>query len=208
MNPRLETLFTSILVVAACAVAITVVRGPRESTPTRNSLVSTPPEYIPSWEDGLQFGHVLAGRDSAPLTLMVLADLECAACAAFDLRLTEVLERRADQVRVVFLHFPLPYHRFALPAARAAECAAQYGLFKEWVDAIYTRQDSLGLKPWSSYAAEIGVMDSLAIQTCALESESGPKIAGGLEFGKRIGLVGTPTVILNGWRFNAVPSTS
>jgi len=35
----------------------------------------------------------------------------------------------------------------------------QQGRFREYLDVLLERQDSLGLKPWTSYGAEAGVPD-------------------------------------------------
>ena len=59
------------------------------------------------------------------------------------------------------MHYPLPTHRFAEPAALAAECAGEQGRFAEFVGAVYAGQDSLGLKPWWEYARIATVQDSL-----------------------------------------------
>lgn len=69
------------------------------------------------WEDVLAASITLHGSADAPVTIVEFADLECPACAAYQPVIYEVAQRHGDAVRVVLSHFPLPRHRFALPAA-------------------------------------------------------------------------------------------
>jgi protein-disulfide isomerase len=45
------------------------------------------------------------------------------------------------------VHFPLPMHRFAEPAARVAECAGDQGRFEAMYDLLFEQQDKFGSKP-------------------------------------------------------------
>jgi protein-disulfide isomerase len=119
---------------------------------------------------------------------------------------SELLAERVRDVRALYVSFPLAYHRFALPAARAAECASESGGFRRWIDVVYSKQDSLGLKSWASYAVEAGIVDTARIQACATSRAEFVRIAAGQDFGSRIDLTGTPTVIANGWRFRDTPT--
>lgn len=136
----------------------------------------------------------------------MLSDLECPGCGAFHTTLVDVLGERAHDVRALFVSLPLEYHRFALPAARAAECAEEVGRFRSWIDVVYDNQDSLGLKSWASYGADAGIVDTLRIGKCAASGGTTRRIQAGLDFGSRISFDGTPTVLINGWRFPAPPS--
>lgn len=206
MTSRFEQALTAALVVAACAVAVAMVRGPRVSARGMQPSVG-PPEQIPAWpREGSSVGRLLAGPDVAPVTMTVFGDLECAACAAFDSKLEAVLSRFGDRLNVVFVHYPLSYHRFALPAARGAECAARIGAFTNWVRAIYAGQDSLGLKTWAAFAATAGIADTAEMQRCATGTQSEARIQEGLALGKELAIMGTPTILLNDWRFRSVPS--
>lgn len=113
-----------------------------------------------------------------------------------------------NDVAYVFVHTPIRSHPYALSAARAAECAQSFGRFSEMVDAIYERQDSLGSKPWTSYALSAGINDTMSFGRCARDTVPLPAVQSGLELSKRINVIGTPTVILNGWRYGVAPGDS
>lgn len=111
-----------------------------------------------------------------------------------------------DRIRLSHVPYPLSYHVHAMPAARAADCADMVDAFAPFVDVVFRKQDSLGVKSWTSYAAEAGVADTLRTAHCAEATESVDKLEWGEAFGRRIGVEGTPTVIINGWRLPSPPN--
>lgn len=202
-----QGMVTGILALSAIAVAVSAVRVSFFSTSGR---AGTPqrPSFVDFWRDGLTIGVSVAGSPDAPVTVLVLTDLECPACAGFHNTVREVLTERPNDLWVVYVAHPLQYHRFALPAARAAQCASEVGAFREWVDAIYRNQDSLGLRSWGTYAREAGIVDTARIRACAVGTGPMMRIEAGLEFGARLGITGVPTVLINGWQYPEAPSKS
>ncbi|HET7631931.1 MAG TPA: thioredoxin domain-containing protein [Gemmatimonadaceae bacterium] len=162
-------------------------------------------DSVQDWRDGLRSG-IRDGPATAPVTIMELADLECPACLAFQPTVNRIRKQYPNQVAVVWVNFPLPYHRFAMGAARAAECAAALGSFGLWRDAVFEQQDSLGLKSWGTFAVAAGIADTGTIAQCARDPAPVAAIQAGRDFGTNIGLTGTPTVIINGWRFRSTPN--
>ena len=116
------------------------------------------------------------------------------------------MKAHPHDVSLLYVAYPLPMHRFALVAARAAECAYHYGRLREWVDEVYDKQDSLGLKSWGSYALEAGLPDTAAVSKCARDPAPVARIQAGMALGDKIHITGTPTVIVNGWRFFYPPT--
>ena len=112
----------------------------------------------------------------------------------------DVTNEFGDSVAHLLVHFPLENHRFAIPAARAAECALAEDRFADYVDLIFEKQDSLGLKTWVSYAVDSGVQDTVSFKQCNASEQPLPRVERGLELGGQIDARGTPTVIINGWR--------
>lgn len=208
-SSRAETASLWLLVLAACAVAAAVVRreffGRR--TPMRAVADSRPPEFVRDWPQILTAGIVL-GSSSAKVQIVEFADLECPACRLFQDDLRAARAEFGDDVAVVFVHYPLPQHRFARPAARAAECAHDQGQFDLFQDLIYSKQDSLGLKPWASYAKDVRVPDLQRFAKCASDTTRVARIEAGVALGKQLAIPGTPTVIVNGWRFWNPPDRS
>jgi protein-disulfide isomerase len=159
------------------------------------------------WRDLLPLGHTIAGDSNSKATMIVFADLECPACRAFHARVRKTIDTHPRDLRVVYVDFPLPYHRFGLPAARAMECLSHRGNVRSWIDVVYEKQDSLGLKSWSSFAHDAGFADTTGIDACANNPASIASIDSSIAFGQRARIHGTPTVVLNGWVFSSVPTT-
>ncbi|MCC6930161.1 MAG: thioredoxin domain-containing protein [Gemmatimonadaceae bacterium] len=105
----------------------------------------------------------------------------------------------------VLLHFPVSGHRFAPLAARAAECAGEHQRFSEFIERVFEKQDSLGLKPWSEFASESGIRDTAVFAQCMRSKDPLPALDRGARIGRALGVQGTPTVIINGWQFRGVP---
>lgn len=69
------------------------------------------------WQIAIRAGH-RTGLPSAKVTVVVFADFECPACRDFALNsLNPVLVKFPNQVSVLYRHWPLTYHRFAVAAA-------------------------------------------------------------------------------------------
>jgi protein-disulfide isomerase len=94
----------------------------------------------------LSSDHVLGNAD-APLVVFMYEDYESTTCGRFVRNeFSEIKEQYIDTGRVlwVFRHFPRTNHDRAEPAARAAECADDQGLFFEYRDLIYATTESSG----------------------------------------------------------------
>ena len=142
------------------------------------------------------------------MQIAVFSDLECPVCKAFHQPLSDLRVRHPTEVSVLFVHFPLTQHRFAMPAATALECAAAQGAQGSMVDRLYEAQDSLGLASWASLASTGGVEDTSEFGRCMAAEARPPRIDAGRTLGSRIGIRGTPTVIINGWMFSNPPFDS
>lgn len=205
MADRWERVTSALLAAAAVVMAISIGYRAFGSTGVRQPSAVLAIDSIPVWRDALEIG-IRDGPANAPVTIVELADLECPACRAFQSTLDQTRRKYQNRVAVVWVNFPLPYHHFAIGAARAAECAERVGAFDRWRDEVFEQQDSLGLKSWGSLAAAAGIADTGTIAQCARNPTPVALIQAGSKFGASIGLAGTPTVIVNGWRFSRTPT--
>jgi protein-disulfide isomerase len=205
MTQYLDRVISATLGLAAIAIAVVLVH--REFFPPPVVAAGRQPsEYVGDWRDITKVGRVI-GNPAARIQLIEFADLECPFCATFNKYVNAVRRAYPNDVAYVFVHYPLSsIHRLAQPAARAAECANRTGQFAQMVDGIYSKQDSLGLKPWTSYAREAGVQDTAAFSRCISAPPIPSIIDSGAALAKRMGFTGTPTVILNGWRYGYTPA--
>jgi protein-disulfide isomerase len=200
-------LFT--FVALGCTLVTTTIVVRRELFhPAVASAANADPVPVKDWERLLKDAHVI-GRADAPVKIITFADFECPSCKRFATKTWKaVFAQHPNDVAFYHKHWPLPYHKQAYPAARAAECAAAQQRFEAFHDLLYTQQDSLGAKPFERFAREAGVPDLAAFKTCASRTEPVPVIDADAEEAHRVGGSGTPTVIVQGLRLPAPPDSA
>jgi protein-disulfide isomerase len=209
MGPRVDLTLSVVLTVTAVSMAVVVVgREVRSSSRARSdsqpSFATPRPVYLPDWRTFRELGIEL-GDSGSPVQVLVFNDLECFACRRYHFETLRSIQEQA-RVSLTFLHLPLGTHRFAMDAARGAECAATQGAFKAFAEMVFLKQDSLGLKPWVEYAREARIADPEAVIACMQGEGSFPRIEAGLALAARLGVDATPTVIVNGWLHPRPPS--
>jgi protein-disulfide isomerase len=205
MNPKWERVGTVALIVCALVTTALVVRHEFFAPQERGKQDPQSAMLIEAWRSQLAKGETL-GPPDARINLIEFADFECPFCASFHKTLKDLRDHYPNQVSLTYVHFPLPMHRFAIPAARVAECAREQGRFEAMHDRLFEGQDALGLKPWTDYAAEAGVPDLAAFTACTKRTEPIPRVEAGKALAKELDINATPTLIVNGWMLSHPPS--
>lgn len=142
-------------------------------------------------------GAPLRGAPMAPVTIVEFSDFQCPFCAAAHKELDRLGREFEGQVKLVFKHFPLAGHDRALPAARAAEAAAQQGKFWEMHDVLFERQHSLQDEDLESYARQLNLdIDRFKADLAGATAQEHID-ADRLE-GERLKVRSTPTLYING----------
>ncbi len=145
-------------------------------------------------------GEPQKGPNDALVTIVEFSDFECPFCGRVEPTLEEVRKKYGDDVRIVWMNNPLPFHKNAGPAATAAlEAHAQKGDEGFWAmhEKLFSNQRALSQENLESYAKELG-LDMNKFKK-ALESnkyESTIKEQQALANG--LGARGTPSFFING----------
>jgi protein-disulfide isomerase len=71
------------------------------------------------------------------VTLVEFSEFQCPYCSKVIPTMNEVLKTYGDDVKVVFKHNPLPFHKDAGPAAEASMAANEQGKFWEYHDVLF-----------------------------------------------------------------------
>src|SRR5688572_24637228 len=203
----MERLLSILLTASAMVMAGTLVRREYLAQDQPAYGVVGDPSYVSEWQAAVAVG-IEVGEPTAAIKVVEFADLECPFCAQFQPRIDRLVQRFPGKVSQVFVHYPIASHKFAMPAARAAECAAVQGRFPQYVQAVYSKQDSLGLKAWTSYAADAAVPSIPQFTACVDVSGTNARIDDGVAMGEKLGVGGTPSIMINGWLFPHVPADS
>lgn len=210
---RKELLSTGVLVVAAAAGLIaTGIVVERQflspiSAPDPALHVSESP--VEDWSRLTADGHRV-GPHNAAVVLVEFGDFECPACRLFEGALRGVRARHPDSVAIVYRHWPLSYHKHALPAAVASECAARQNEFWAFHDSLYSSPERLEAEDFLSVAQDAGVPDLNAFGRCLSDPVSArAAIDRDLAAISQItGATGTPTIFINGNLLHFVPDSS
>jgi protein-disulfide isomerase len=188
----------AVTVIACCTVLLTalgVARYLGYSPAMRRSLGD---EKVSDWASVAEGRH-RTGDSTARVTLVEFADFECPACKLFAQKVEPALRKEfGSELAFVYRHFPLSYHRLAMPFAIGAECAADQGRFWPFHDLAFSISSSISSSSVESIADQAGVPDMARFNSCIAGTSKAADIALDTEQGRRIGLEGTPTLVLNG----------
>jgi protein-disulfide isomerase len=142
-------------------------------------------------------GHTRGG-ENAPVTIYEFSDFECQFCGRASGTVKKLEQQYGDQVKIVFVDYPLAMHRTAPRAAEAGHCAAEQSKFWELHDRFFSRNG--GPFPDSDirkYATEAGV-DMEQFDACMKSGKHAETWKAGQAAGTKVGVGSTPTFFVNG----------
>ena len=141
------------------------------------------------------------GAADAPITIIEFADFQCPYCQRHAVQTYPLLlEDFGDQIRFVYKDFPLTgIHEQAFPAALAAQCAQEQGMFWEYHDLLFSGGMELGDDAYFAYADELGLVGS-EFTVCYEEGRFSDIVQADYDLGIRLGVNATPTFFVNGIR--------
>jgi protein-disulfide isomerase len=140
--------------------------------------------------------HIL-GPVSAPVTLVEYGDYACPHCGRAFPMIRELQRRLGNRMRFVFRHYPqIAHHPRALPAAEAAEAAAEQGRFWEMHAYLFERQHALEDSDLRRYARALG-LDQARFELALDEHRYRARIEEDITSGTQSGVRATPTFFIN-----------
>jgi len=142
------------------------------------------------------------GNPGADLVIVEYGDYQCPYCGAAYPLLKQMMDNYGSQIKFVFRNFPLSeMHRYARPAAIAAEAAALQGKFWEMHDAIFENQQYLN-ESFLVALAEKLQLDMGKFNTDIKTEALANKVDSDFESGVLSGVNGTPSFFINGKKFD------
>jgi protein-disulfide isomerase len=146
-------------------------------------------------------GSPVMGPADAPVTLVEFSDFQCPYCSLAVSKLNAVLKAYPKQVKLIFKQFPLDTHSQAAQAAAAAIAAHQQGKFWPMHDALFASRRDLSRPTILAIAGKTGL--DMKRFTADLDSaETKKTVARDVEDGDKAGVEGTPSVYINGQKYN------
>lgn len=198
MNRQLlSNAVTAVFALCAVAVASAAVKQQFFAQQANAAVTVSAPRNVKDWARLAEAGQRV-GPATAPVTIIEFSDFECPFCALLHQTLRSVQARNPDAVTLVYRHFPLQGHKHAFAAAVASECSGAQGKFAAFHDLLFQQQDSIGVRSWASFATAAGVADQARFEECMQSDVPRARVEADRSAAKRLGLSGTPTIIVNG----------
>ena len=197
-----------------------------QDTPGKNdSQAAAPSTFLPKHNDipinrtqysGAGEDYRL-GSDDAKVVVVEFADYQCPACGAARKVFEDLHKEMGDKVLFVFKNFPLSnkcngsmqsdMHPFSCNIARLARCAGQYGKFWEYHTIAFENQSSASEQAAKEWGKKVGMTDA-QMDACLGSADILAKIRDDADLGTRVGVDGTPSVYINGRKFNGDRTTA
>jgi len=99
-------------------------------------------------------------------------------------------------------HYPLPFHKDAVPAARATQAALRQSQDKAWAlaDIMFAKYRALKPDNIEAYAGEAG-LDVDKFKTDFASAEVKKEVDGDMKAARAAGVRGTPAIYVNGMQY-------
>ena len=140
------------------------------------------------------------GPNDALVTIVEFSDFECPFCSRVNPTIDQIREEYGNDVRVVWMNNPLPFHQHATPAANfALEAFEQGGNEKFWAahELLFENQRALTTENFTTWAGQLGL--NVGQVNAAIENnEHNATITAQQAIARRLGASGTPSFFING----------
>jgi protein-disulfide isomerase len=174
-------------------------------------VATQPTPQVPTNPSQLSYeGQPSIGEANAPVKLAIFEDFKCPACKNFEEVIWPRLERdyiNAGKVQAFFIYQQIIPN--STTAGIASECVFEQNpdLFWDYKTIVYRSQGNEA-QDWATASklvelAKTYVPDINAdeLNTCLSENRHADKIEADSEMGKAIGVTGTPSLYINGQKF-------
>lgn len=152
-------------------------------------------------------GDPSVGPATTPVTVVMFSDFQCPACSRTHPVLRRVMAEYPGKVRLVVRDFPLNIHANAVNAALAANAAAKQGKYVEYIEKLYTNQESLDKPTLVRFATELG-LNTKQFEIDFTDVAAAAEIKQDQKDGEAIGVGSTPTIFVNGVKVHSLSASA
>lgn len=146
-------------------------------------------------------GAPAIGPAGARITLVEFSDFQCPYCSKAAVQITATLKAYPNDVRLIFKQYPLDSHPQAGISAAASLAAHAQGKFWPLHDMMFANRPRLSRDSILAWAKDLGLdMKRFAVDLDSPETRKA--VLRDQADGDKAGVEGTPTVFLNGQRYN------
>jgi protein-disulfide isomerase len=138
------------------------------------------------------------GAANPKITMIVFADFTCASCRESFTKFRRLSVDYKNDVRLIFVDYPVMSDN-STALALAARCAGEQGLFWSLHDRFFIHKNINSKKAVFTLAEQTGA-DMIRFKTCYESEKYLPQIKSDFQDGLKLGISGTPTWFINGYR--------
>lgn len=205
LRNRAETAVSVLL--ATCALVLTTIVLVREIRTIRASSIQAQMIEVRDWHKYVVPDARLGPADAA-VTMVIFSDFQCPYCAKLAATIDSLVAKYPRDIALVYRHFPIStLHPLAFSAAIASECAREQGRFKEYHDLLFANQSRLRDTIWQNLARSAAIGDTTRFRLCMERSAYESRVRTDSIAGHRLGVTGTPTLLINRWLVVGAKST-
>lgn len=139
------------------------------------------------------------GPKDAKVTIVEFSDFECPYCNKSQEVNRALRDKYKDKIRWVFRDYPLPFHKNAMGAHMAANCAMQDGKYWEVFNGLFDNFRQLSDATVREIAYKAGV-NKEKFNSCMADADgkTAGEIQQDIQDGQALGVNGTPAFFING----------
>ncbi|MEO5798358.1 MAG: thioredoxin domain-containing protein [Gemmatimonadales bacterium] len=196
----------SMVVIGICGALIVIALF---RPPPKRAMPQELKEYNERTWASMTKGGSHLGQASAPHTMVVFTDYECAACQNYHLLLRGVESQLGDKLRIIVRHYPLrAIHPSSTGAAVAAACADVQGAFVAAHYALTNALEAQKALDLTAVADSARIKDKEAFRSCMASQQMTAALAEDIRLGDELGIRQLPAVYIDGQRSPFPPSAA
>jgi protein-disulfide isomerase len=144
------------------------------------------------------------GPADAKVTIVEYSDFQCPFCTrGYTTIEDQVLKTYGDKVKFYYKHFPLAFHKWAEPAAIAAECAKAQKPEAYWAVYDYYFKNQKDVTEANVKEKAWGVIQPMGVDQakfdpCYADPKTKDIVRADMAEGQSVGVSGTPSFVING----------
>lgn len=145
-------------------------------------------------------GFPAKGKDGAKVTIIEFADYQCPHCKVASESFKKVTEKFKDKVKFIYLDFPVNPSGISKVVAEGSHCAEEQGKFWDYHYKAFEGQATLDKDSPTKLAKELK-LDEAKFKACLEGTKGKALVEKARSEGERIGVSGTPYLLINGRRY-------
>lgn len=141
------------------------------------------------------------GPDDATVTIVEFSDFQCVYCSRETPKIKQIARLYPKDVKVVFKHYPLKFHKEAKPAHAASVLAYKHSGsegFWKMHDMIFASPKDLSVSRLRKYAGSLDMDLSAFDRTLGNQTTINKMLQDDYALARKCKVTGTPTILING----------